>query len=211
MTHDFGKDYWEEQWGRGAGSTAMEGNPPNPYLVDGISGLTPATALDAGCGAGAEAIWLASQGWQVTAADISSAALGSAARRAIAGGVAEQVSWVEADLTVWSPDAKFDLVTTHYAHPSMPQLAFYERVSHWVAPGGTLLIVGHLHSHAAGHGHQGHQPPAEASATVAGISAVLDNARWEIVTAEEQARMLTDPGGRTVELRDVVVQANRRT
>ena len=43
----------------------------------------------------------------------------------------------------------------------------YDRIAGWVAPGGTLLVVGHLHTHGApddGHGH-GHQPPAEASAT----------------------------------------------
>ena len=36
-------------------------------------------------------------------------------------------------------------ITTHYAHPDIPQLAFYERIAAWVGPGGTLLIVGHLH------------------------------------------------------------------
>jgi hypothetical protein len=54
-------------------------------------------------------------------------------------------------------------VTTHYAHPAMPQLDFYDRIASWVAPGGTLFIVGHLQHHgqhaAAGHGHgHGHGP-----------------------------------------------------
>ena len=50
--------------------------------TDLLSELTPGTALDAGCGAGAEAIWLAAAGWQVTAADISSQSLARAAERA---------------------------------------------------------------------------------------------------------------------------------
>ena len=71
------------------------------------------------------------------------------------------MTWVEADLTSWEPERRFDLVTTHYAHPAMPQLAFDERISEWVAPGGTLLIIGHLHDPAStGHGHH---PPAEAT------------------------------------------------
>ena len=145
----FDKDFWEEHWRQRTTGSGMEGSPPNPYLVRGTGSLTPGTALDAGCGAGAEAIWLASQGWQVTAADISADALQRASRRATDGGVSQQVQWVEADLTVWSPDTQYDLVTTHYAHPAMPQLAFYKRISNWVAPGGTLLIVGHQQHHGA--------------------------------------------------------------
>lgn len=56
------------------------------------------------------------------------------------------MEWVAADLTVWEPGRKFDLVTTHYAHPTMAQLSFYSRISRWVAPGGALLVVGHQHT-----------------------------------------------------------------
>jgi SAM-dependent methyltransferase len=220
MTHEFDKDYWDQHWQQRA-PVAMESNPANPYLVAGTSGLRPGSALDAGCGAGAEAIWLAGQGWQVTAVDISADALGRAGQRALASGLADQVEWVEADLTTWSPDTQYELVTTHYAHPAMPQLAFYARVSDWVAPGGTLLIVGHLHTHDGHHGSAGHshdgsaghgqEPPAEASARAADITALLRDDSWEIVTAEQTLRTLAGPTGNSVELRDVVVQATRRS
>ena len=211
--HGFDKDYWEQHWqGRPGGAGSMGTNPPNPYLDREVIGLVPGTALDAGCGAGAEAIWLASHGWQVTAADISSEALARAADRAATSGVAERVQWVEADLSVWNPGTQFDLVTTHYAHPEIPQLEFYDRIAAWVAPRGTLLIVGHLHTHSGpgdDHGH-GHQPPAEASATAAAVAARLDDTDWEIVTAEEPHRTLSGDGGREVTLQDVVVRATRR-
>ncbi|OXM46470.1 SAM-dependent methyltransferase [Amycolatopsis thailandensis] len=194
MTHGFDKEYWEEHW-RESGAAS----PPNPYLARELGELKPGTALDAGCGEGAEAIWLASRGWRVTAADISSAVLARAARRA----GSEHVTWVEADLGSWSPDTRFDLVTTHYAHPAMPQLEFYDRLADWVAPGGTLLIVGHLHSH---HGH-GHASPAEASVTAAAITTRLDETDWEVVTAEEGRRI---HGDRQIPLEDVVVRATRR-
>lgn len=215
--HEFDKDYWERHWqqvGSGA-SGSMDGNPPNPHLIRETSGLEPGTALDAGCGAGAESIWLALQGWRVTGADISADALARAARRAAEAEVSDRVSWVEADLTVWEPDRLFELVTTNYAHPDLPQLAFYERIAGWVAPGGTLLIVGHRH----GHGHEGHEhghgddaegPPAEATVTVAEIVARLDQATWAVETAEEHVRTLERPGGRTASLNDVVVRATRR-
>ncbi|MEC3974801.1 class I SAM-dependent methyltransferase [Amycolatopsis sp. H20-H5] len=200
-SHEFDRPYWEKHW-----QQAHRGEPAtgtNPYLARETSGLTPGTALDAGCGEGGEARWLASRGWDVTAADISTEVLA----RAAGADVSKKVQWVQADLTVWAPVAPFDLVVTHYAHPSMSQLAFYDRVSRWVAPRGTLLIVGHLP--AAGSTGHGHRSPAEASVTSAAITAGLDTGGWTIVTAEEHVRTLTAPDGRSVPLHDVVVRATR--
>jgi 2-polyprenyl-3-methyl-5-hydroxy-6-metoxy-1,4-benzoquinol methylase len=167
----------------------MGAKPPTPYLAREVGELQPGTALDAGCGAGAEAVWLAANGWEVTAADISYEALTHAAARAASNGVADRMRLVEADLSVWQPDAVFDLVTTHYAHPSIPQLELYGRIAEWVAPGGTLLVVGHLR----GAHHVDH-----ASATAADITGVLPDSGWSVVTAEESGH-------------DVVVRATRRT
>ncbi|MFF3854318.1 SAM-dependent methyltransferase [Micromonospora sp. NPDC002575] len=219
MTHAFDKRYWDQVW-QGDRPGAMAVGEPNPHLVREAGGLTPGTALEAGCGAGAEAIWLATRGWQVTAADIAVEALARAAERATAAGVPDRVRWVEADLSSWQPTARYDLVTTHYAHPAMPQLDFYDRIASWVAPGGTLLIVGHLHhhereattghGHGHGHGHGDAEPPASASVTAADVTARLDPARWEIVTAQESHRSPTGPGGHAATVHDVVVRARRR-
>ncbi len=215
MDHTFDNDFWDQIW-TGDRAAAMSTSAPNPHLQAQIGDLPPGSAIDAGCGAGAEAIWLATNGWQVTAADIARAALAFARERAAAAGVSEQVEWVQADLSSWQPDTTYDLVTTHYAHPNIPQLQFYERIATWVAPGGTLLIVGHLHpdhhdqsKHGHGHGGDDH-PPAEASATAAAITAVLDPASWDIVTVEESQRTVTGPGGRENTIHDVVVRASRR-
>jgi len=208
--HEFDQGYWERHWHQAHRDEpgATDGKPPNPYLARETSSLVPGTALDAGCGAGAEAIWLAAHGWQVTAADIAAEALARGAERATNSAVSERVRWVEADLTVWDPGMRFDLVTTHYAHPAMPQLAFYDRISAWVAPGGTLLIVGHLHtSGTTGHGHH---PPAEASVTRTDIEAGLDSTKWTVATAAEHIRTVTGPGGQASTLHDVVVRATRR-
>jgi SAM-dependent methyltransferase len=216
--HRFDKEYWEQHWQPDAteGPGSMGSNAPNPYLVQEVGDLVPGTALDAGCGAGAEAIWLALHGWQVTAADISTYAVALAAERATTSGTAERVQWVEADLGVWEPGTQFGLVTTHYAHPAMPQLEFYDRIADWVAPGGTLLIVGHLHTDdATDHGHRhggghGDEPPAEAQVTAASITERLDGSQWEIITAEESHRTRAGDGGDQATLHDVVVRATRR-
>lgn len=214
MTHSFDKQYWDQVW-HGGRASSMAASPPNLHLVRETQDLVPGAALDAGCGAGAEAIWLATRGWRVTAADIAAAALARAAERATASGVADQVTWVEADLSTWQPRERYHLVTTHYAHPAMPQLDFYERAASWVAPGGTLLIVGHLHQGDAGGGHDHSQPttrpPKEAAATAAAITGRLDPADWKVETAQELRRSATGPGGREVTLHDVVVRATRRT
>jgi cyclopropane fatty-acyl-phospholipid synthase-like methyltransferase len=215
MTHSFDKDYWDQVWQSDRG-TSMGASQANPHLIEETGDLPPGTALEAGCGAGAEAIWLAQRGWRVTAVDVAAEALAVAAERAAAAGVSGQVEWVQADLSTWEPAAGHDLVTTHYAHPAMPQLELYDRLASWVAPGGTLLIVGHLdheghdstgHRHA--HGHADGGPPAEASATAATITARLDPDVWEVVTAEQSHREVAG-GGRATTLHDVVVRARRR-
>lgn len=215
MTHTFDNEYWDQIW-QGDRAESMGTSPPNPHLMQEVGDLEPGTALDAGCGAGAEAIWLAARGWQVTAADIATAALERAAERAVVSGVARRVQWVQADLSVWDPDTRYDLVATHYAHPAIPQLEFYDRIASWVAPGGTLLIVGHLRHDAAGddghahpHGHDGDEPPVSASADAAAITARLDPAAWEVVTARESNRTLSGHVGNEVTLHDVVVRATR--
>jgi len=122
---------------------------PNAALVREVAGLTPGTALDLGCGEGADAIWLARQGWQVTGVDVSDVALDRARQHADAAGV--RVEFVLDDLAT-SP-GEFDLVTSFFLH--VPEAALRERTllvaAASVAPGGTLLVVGH--SRAAGHGH----------------------------------------------------------
>lgn len=140
MTDGFDAEFWERHW-RDAGSD--QARPPHPYLAVETVGLHPTTALEAGCGAGAEALWLAEHGWAVTAVDVSERALSGARERAGRHRAGGRVRWVQADLETWEPDAAFDLVTTHYAHASGEQLDLYARIAGWVAPGGTLLVVGH--------------------------------------------------------------------
>ena len=228
-TSEFDKAYWEQHWQGSPG----EASAPNPHLVREVDGLTPGAALDAGCGEGAEARWLAGQGWEVTAVDISREALERAAALEEGGdGSGTAVEWVEADLTTWAPDRQYDLVTTHYAHPTIPQLDFYDRIAGWVAPEGSLLIVGHLHRdglHGGTHGH-GHDerhdhtydhshgagddpggtvsddPPEHATVTLVDITARLDPAEWDVQTAAEHTR----PTEHGTTLHDVVVRARRR-
>jgi SAM-dependent methyltransferase len=217
MEHDFGREGWERHWRETRGShdaVGAEAGAPNPYLPEETDRLVPATALDAGCGSGNEAIWLASRGWRVTAVDISAAALALAAARAARAGLEHPVAWLEADLVAWRPDRPFELVTTSYAHATIPQLELYRRLAGWVAPGGRLLIVGHEHGDAREHAHgpgrtpHGEIPPEAATVGLPDIVALFDDPVWEIETAARRTRA-SSAGGEPIELRDVVVRVRR--
>jgi trans-aconitate methyltransferase len=64
----FTQEFWDARY-RSA-DRIWSGNP-NPHLVAHVAELFPRTALDVGCGEGADTIWLASLGWHVTAIDVS--------------------------------------------------------------------------------------------------------------------------------------------
>ncbi len=215
---DFDKTYWEDHWAPHtagpAGAAGVGGQlPVNPYLLVETAHLPAGTALDAGCGTGAEALWLAEHNWQVTGADISAAALAAATDRAANRGLSGRVKWVEADLTTWEPGRCWDLVVTSYAHSQTGQLAFYQRLGSWVAPGGTLLIVGHLHnSHNSRHGdHHGSSSghPEHATATRSGIAELFQSPDWRIDASYDTTRAV-QAGGRTMPLHDVIVRAHRQ-
>ncbi|MBB3661338.1 SAM-dependent methyltransferase [Prauserella sediminis] len=148
MDGTFDRDFWERRWDQVVREhpDAIARRPPNAHLLAEAGDLRPGAALDAGCGHGGEAVWLASTGWRVTAVDFSPTALD--AGRAMAAGlgadVAERIDWEEADLGTWSPPpGRYDLVTSLYVHIDGSVGEFVTRLAGGVAPGGTLLLVGH--------------------------------------------------------------------
>ncbi|HVA24135.1 MAG TPA: class I SAM-dependent methyltransferase, partial [Chloroflexota bacterium] len=109
-----GAAVWDERY-RSQGQ--LWSGRPNPHLVSEAADLTPGTALDAGSGEGADAIWLAEHGWQVTAVDFSTVALerGAARARELGDEVARRITWQHADLTDWGPPvASYDLVSAQF-------------------------------------------------------------------------------------------------
>lgn len=186
----FDPQWWESRYQAHAAAVHDE---PGPHLVADLTGRPPGTALDAGCGRGADAIWLARQGWRVTAVDVSPTAVGDA--RARAADLAAHVDWVVADLTTWRPPARYDLVVSEYVHPAGPFDAYVARLAGAVAPGGTLLVVGHDHTDPA---------PDAAAVAVAGVLRALPAEQWSVEVAESRTR---EAHGRRFD--DVVVRARR--
>lgn len=138
---DDGKAAWEERY---RSTDTVWSKDPNPTLVQHTGGLAPGRAWDFGCGEGADAVWLAKQGWSVTAVDLSQTALQRASEHAERERVADRIAWSVADAsTAVTDEAGFALVTSHFAHPERGSRWLVDTLMPGVAPGGTLLVVGH--------------------------------------------------------------------
>lgn len=187
--------FWEQRY---RDSERVWSGEPNPLLVRETVDLRPGRALDLGCGEGADAVWLAGQGWQVTGVDISPTALTRAAAHAAAAGLADRTTWERHELGVSFPEGTFDLVNAHFLQSpvALDQNGVLRRAAAAVAPGGTLLIVMHA-------GWPTWMTPAEypfdaTFPTLDGVLHALDlDADWTIHTLEPVERSLTAPDGRT--------------
>jgi SAM-dependent methyltransferase len=97
-----------------------EGGPRSELVGLVTSGaLTPESlprAIDLGCGSGANAVFLAERGFDVTGVDFSAVALAKARRKADQAGVADRCRFLEADLTAGTlagVDGRFDLLVDY--------------------------------------------------------------------------------------------------
>jgi SAM-dependent methyltransferase len=203
----YDRAFWEELWSKTLREhpDKVAHRPPNPHLIAEVAGLRPGRALDAGCGHGADTLWLAAHGWQVTAVDFSAAALahGRATAEALGADIAERIVWVEGDLATWiaAPD-HHDLVISLYVHVAGPVDEMVRRLASAVAPGGTLFMVGHRPVDPATGA-----PTAAAGQVQVSVEAArsaLDSRSWELAVAEERPRAAAGSGV------DAVIRARRR-
>jgi SAM-dependent methyltransferase len=184
---------------------------PNQFLPPEVAGLEPGRALDLACGEGRNAVWLATQGWEVTGVDFADVGLTKARRLAADHQVTG--TWVTADATSWEPTGEFDLVVVFYLQlPADERRRAVRTAVRSLAPDGTFLLVAHdLLNLTEGVGG----PPDPAVLTTA--EAVLDDLAQaevelgvELVTerAERVERVVDTPDGARTAL-DTFVRARR--
>lgn len=199
-----------ETWDRfySESNRVWSGNP-NGALVSQVAGLTPGTALELGCGEGADAIWLAERGWTVTGVDVSGVALERAAEHALSAGVSERTGWERHDLALWQPTRNYDLVTALFLHSMIdfPRESILRAAAAAVAPGGALLVVGH----ASFPPWSEHRPDASDFPSAENVAEALGLAAagWQVHTASVPGRVATGPEGQTAQLTDSVLLAQR--
>ncbi|MFD5467029.1 class I SAM-dependent methyltransferase [Kitasatospora sp. NPDC127059] len=135
---------WDDRY---AASELVWGTAPNRWVVRELSGHAPGHALDLATGEGRNAIWLAAQGWEVTGLDFSAVALERAERLTseLPDEVADRLTWRHGDaLGYEAPGAGYDLVLVAYLQlPADDRRAALHRAAEALAPGGTLLVIGH--------------------------------------------------------------------
>ena len=150
-------------------------------------------------------LWLAAHGWAVTAVDFSAAALGYGRATAEAAGpeLAARIDWVEADLAAWTPAPdRYDLVASLYVHIAGSVGEMVRRLAAAVAPGGTLLLVGHQPIDPS----TGDPTPAAGQAQVSldTVTTALDPDHWVLIAAEDRPRAAHSGV-------DAVIRARRRS
>ncbi|KAA9106508.1 class I SAM-dependent methyltransferase [Microbacterium rhizomatis] len=208
-------EYWENRYRERGRSWSGR---VNAALEREISGVEPGTALDLGSGEGGDALWLAHQGWRVTAVDIapSALAIGAAAQHPD-----DDITWVAADLAEWTAPEQYDLVTSCFLHSSveLPREDILRRAASAVAPGGILLIVGHAGvphwtdadtTHKGQHAHERVELPTpdDVYETLFTDSPLVE-AEWSVLTKALVERIGVGPDGSTGPITDSVLTLRR--
>lgn len=208
--------HWEEVYAREDGAPIWSG-AENVTMAALVADLEPGTAIDLGCGEGADAIWLARRGWSVTGVDLSPTALARASTAADAAGVSTGTTFVEADLSTWDPAGlieqigSVDLVTASFLHSRVdfPREEVLRRAAGAIRPGGHLAILSHAGvppwADAQAHAHADLPLPAEEFQRLA-----LDPDGWEVLVLDTCERAATGPGGESATLTDGRILVRRR-
>ncbi|MDN5796231.1 MAG: class I SAM-dependent methyltransferase [Intrasporangium sp.] len=120
---------------------------PNRWVEQVAADLPPGRALDVAAGEGRNAIWLASRGWSVVAADFSEVAIERARRLALdqLGADAGRFTGVVGDALAPAPEGgPYDLVLFSYLQlPANERRRAWSRGIEAAAPGGRVVVIGH--------------------------------------------------------------------
>ena len=184
-----------EAWNaRYAASEMLWGVEPNRWVVAETADLPPGRALDVACGEGRNALWLAKHGWDVTGVDFSPVALDRARDLEAASGAT--VRWIQADAHdsgTWG--GGYDLVLMAYLHlPPVSRCDALRAAARALAPGGTLLVVGHdLTNLTLGVG--GPQDAALLLTPEDVVADLADVPGLEVIRADRVIRLVDTPAG----------------
>lgn len=206
---------WNERY---SGTDLVWPATPNRWVVQELEGMPTGVALDLASGEGRNAVWLAEQGWSVTGVDFAENALAKAreqaARIAAQTGQDLDVQWVQDDILRRElPSGAYDLVLLTYVQlEAWERREVVRRCTQALAPGGTLLVVGHDSTNLTD-GYGGPQDPAvlcTARDLEDDLRDYLGSGLLRIERADRVAREVDTDDGVQVAW-DVLFRARRRT
>ncbi|ALE93662.1 hypothetical protein AOC05_17255 [Arthrobacter alpinus] len=206
--HSPSKDFWETHYAGMDASWAPNPNAALKRVVASEAGM-PGRALDLGCGHGADALWLAGQGWHVTAVDVSATAVARTTARAYEANLSGRVTAIVTDLGLETPTGTFDLVTASYFHTPLEidRAAVLHRMADLVSPSGLLLIVDHA-SVAPWSWNQHGQVFPTPQETLATLE--LDQS-WTSIETAVSSRLAAGPDGETATVLENIIAVRRIT
>ena len=134
------RQLWNDRY---AGKELIWSAGPNELFASEVSGLQPGKALDVACGEGRNAIWLAEEGWDVTAIDFSEVGVNKGSQIAEKRGVS--LTWIAEDVSTWNlPQEEYDLVAVLYLHTGEAERKLWLRnVLDAVKASGTFIYIAH--------------------------------------------------------------------
>ncbi len=202
---------WDERY---AGRDLVWSVEPNLFVAQQCADLPPGRALDVACGEGRNALWLAGQGWTVTAADFSAVALATGRDLAAEQEHGDRVTWQQADATTWTAPGEQDLVVLAYLQLAAAGRRAAVRAAYdALRRGGTFLLVAHDRSNLT-EGTGGPQDPAVLYDADDVLADLADRAP-DVVSAGRVAREVhpqgthARPGRETVTAWDCLVRCVR--
>ena len=177
---------WNERF---AATPEAYGAAPNAWLVEHAGRIKRGGAvLCLAEGQGRNSLWLAQQGFRVTAVDFSPVALEQLQARAAQLGV--EVKAVQADLTKWTPAANaFDGVALIFAHFAPEVRSRMHRAAEAALRPGGVLIVEAFSKLQRGRPSGG---PSDPDLLYSAAELVVDFADLHIVTVEGTATVLDE-------------------
>lgn len=184
---------WDERY---RGSERLWSEGPNLFVADRLRTASPGRGLDLASGEGRNAVWLAAQGWEMTAVDFSAVAVERGRQ------TSDQVRFIVADILEWEPAETYDLVLIAYLHLEEEAMgSVVKRAVDWLEPYGELFMIGHHRSNLE-HGYGGPQVP-EILWDVPTITGWLQGLR--LVEASVVRRPVETPDG-VVYARDALIR-----
>lgn len=112
-----------------------------PWMLGAMGAKPGDLVLDGGCGPGVHSIRAAHYGCRVDAIDLSHTMLGHAKERAAAAGVADRITFSQANLIEYAPEDSYQFVFSWGVIIHVPQVdSALENLANAVAPEGSLAL-----------------------------------------------------------------------